>query len=103
MARSKPKRKQVSGAGAAGAITASASNSKLSFRGYFVLNAIFSSFCILQLILVRLLLRDFAGLYFFFIFLMVSFLVVSLFDYFAEKTGLGDQIEGSSVPVNEHP
>jgi hypothetical protein len=71
------------------------STGALSVKDYVTLNLIFGAFCIIQLVIVRILLRDFAGLYFFFGFIMCAFSVASVFDYLACKTGAG-------VPAEEH-
>lgn len=69
------------------------SSDKLELKDYVFLNLIFYAFCIVQLIIVRLLLRDFAGLYFFFGFIMCAFLVASVFDFVAEKLDVGVHAE----------
>ncbi len=53
----------------------------LRFRDYILLNVLFDVFCIVQLVLARLFIRETRGLYFFFGMLIVGFLLVSLFDY----------------------
>lgn len=60
-------------------------NRKDNLSDYIVINAFFAAFCIAQLVIIRLILRDFAGLYFFFGFLMISFIIVSAFDYLSQK------------------
>lgn len=76
-------------------------NAGLTIRDYLVMNLIFDAFCVVQLIIVSLLLRDFAGLYFFFGFLMCAFLIVSVFDYFSEKLDMGVSAGDSSEVTNE--
>lgn len=56
-----------------------------SVREYLLLNVIFDAFCVLQLVLVRLFLRETRGLYFFFGLIMIGFLLVSIFDYFYDR------------------
>ncbi|MGC8740085.1 MAG: hypothetical protein ACP5UB_01360 [Candidatus Sumerlaeaceae bacterium] len=53
----------------------------LRFRDYVLLNVYFDAFCIVQLVLARLFIRETRGLYFFFGMLIIGFLLVSLFDY----------------------
>src|SRR5690606_22696936 len=65
------------------------SSGRLELRDYVNMNLIFAGFCIVQLVIVRMLLRDFAGLYFFFGFLICAFLIASIFDYFSEKLHMG--------------
>lgn len=57
----------------------------LNLTDYLALNGIFTAFCLIQLVLIRVLLPHALGLYFFFGFLIVSFAIVSAFDYFASK------------------
>ena len=52
---------------------------------YALLNGIFIAFCMVQLVIVRMLLPDMLGLYFFFGFLIVAFALVSVFDYLAGR------------------
>lgn len=56
----------------------------LSFRDYILLNVIFDVFCLVQLVLARLFIRETRGLYFFFAMLMIGFFLVSMFDYLYE-------------------
>ncbi len=72
---------------------AAASSNRLGFNDYLMLNLVFFAFCIIQLIIVRLLLPDFAGLYFFFGFLMCAFSVASVFDFLCEKLDVGAPAE----------
>lgn len=65
-------------------------------RDYVLLNLIFDLFCILQLILARAVLRETTGLYFFFGLLMVGFLLVSIFDYFYDRTVWPPSREGKA-------
>ena len=51
-----------------------------SIGEYVLLNVVFDAFCLLQLLLVRVFLRDTRGLYFFFALLMIGFLLVTIFD-----------------------
>ncbi len=65
----------------------------LGISDYLKLNLTFDVFCIVQLIIVRILLRDFAGLYFFFGFIMCAFLIASVFDYLSGKLDIGNHVE----------
>ena len=56
-------------------------------QSYFIINGIFAGFCLVQLLIIRSILRDFVGLYFFFIFLIVAFFIVSMLDYFSDRLG----------------
>jgi len=58
----------------------------LSFREYLLLNLIFDAFCIVQLVLARLFIRETRGLYFFFAMLIIGFFLVSMFDYLYERS-----------------
>ena len=61
-----------------------------SVRQYVLLNVIFDGFCVVQLILCRVLpvVRETRGLYFFFALLMVGFFAVSVFDYVYDRLTL---------------
>ena len=50
-------------------------------KGYLILNIIFWGYCLLQIIVLRWLLRDVVGLIFFFVVLGVGFTLVSIYDY----------------------
>ena len=56
-----------------------------SIKQYLVMNLVFDAFCILQLIIVKIVIRETRGLYFFFGLLMLGFLVVSIFDYVYDR------------------
>lgn len=73
----------------------------LTVRDYVVMNLVFDAFCVVQLIIVSLLLRDFAGLYFFFGFLMCAFLIASIFDYFSERLNMGVSTGDDSEITND--
>ncbi len=60
-------------------------NERMALRDYVLMNVYFDVFCLVQLILVRLFLRETRGMYFFFGMLMIGFLLVSIFDYLYEK------------------
>lgn len=49
------------------------------------MNLLFDAFCILQLVIVKVVIRETRGLYFFFGLLMLGFLVVSIFDYVYDR------------------
>ena len=57
-----------------------------SARQYLMMNAAFALFCIVQLVVVRLVLGDSQGLYFFFALMVAGFAAVSLFDYIYDRT-----------------
>lgn len=80
---------------------AMATGGTLRFHDYLVMNGVFIAFCVVQLIVVRLLLRDFAGLYFFFGFLICAFAIASLFDYFSSKLKMGESAGDSIEPAND--
>lgn len=69
----------------------STERSSSKMRRYLVLNGIFWTFCVVQLLFIRFVLPDFAGIYFFFGFLMISFSIVSFIDYLSECVGIGDE------------
>ena len=48
---------------------------------YLVANLVFMAFCALQLVIVKAVIGETQGLYFFFAVLVIGFLLVSLFDY----------------------
>ncbi|MCD6385230.1 hypothetical protein J7M23_05575 [Candidatus Sumerlaeota bacterium] len=61
------------------------SEKPLSLKNYVILNLIFWAYCAVQLLVLKWLLRDVAGLYFFFAVLAVAFTVVSIYDYLYER------------------
>jgi hypothetical protein len=67
------------------------SDRKFTFLEYLILNAIFDAFCLAQLVLVRLFLKETRGLYYFFALLMIGFLLVSIFDYFYDRLAPRDE------------
>lgn len=89
MARSKQQNYTKSKAKAPRAALTPTSPDRLVLKDYLALNLVFGAFCFVQLMIVRLLLRDFAGLYFFFGFIICAFMVASVFDYMAEKMSVG--------------
>lgn len=48
---------------------------------YLIANLVFMAFCALQLVLVKAVIGETQGLYFFFAVLVIGFLLVSIFDY----------------------
>lgn len=56
-----------------------------SVAEYLLLNVVFDLFCIVQLVIVRVVLRETRGLYFFFALLMLGFFAVSVFDYIYDR------------------
>jgi len=63
---------------------------RFSFREYLLLNVIFDAFCLVQLVLVAVILRESRGLYFFFGLLMVGFALVSVFDGLYDRGKFGN-------------
>ncbi|MCX7019173.1 MAG: hypothetical protein WCK47_05440 [bacterium] len=63
---------------------------RFSFREYLLLNVIFDVFCLVQLVLVAVILRESRGLYFFFGLLMVGFALVSVFDGLYDRGKFGN-------------
>lgn len=57
----------------------------LRLKDYVLLNIGFSGFCLFQLVLIRIIMTDLTGTYFFFIFIMCAFLLVSIFDYVSTR------------------
>lgn len=68
-----------------GSESAPTQDTPLSFRDYVLLNVIFDVFCVVQLVLARLFIRETRGLYFFFAMLIIGFFLVSMFDYLYER------------------
>ena len=64
-------------------------HSRLAFKDYLIVNAIFIAFCTLQLLFIKWFVKDLSGVLFFFAVLIIGFVVVSafdyLFDFFSEK------------------
>lgn len=58
---------------------------RFGLGSYVLFNVIFDAFCLLQLLLVRVVLGEQRGLYFFFALLMVAFLIVSIYDYLYDR------------------
>ena len=56
-----------------------------TIKEYLLLNIVFDAFCVLQLGLVSLFLRETRGVFFFFCLLMAGFFVVSVFDYLYDR------------------
>ena len=75
------------------------SEKPLSLKNYVILNLIFWAYCAVQLLVLKWLLRDVAGLYFFFAVLAVAFTVVSIYDYLYERLAKepGDDSTTNSV------
>jgi hypothetical protein len=68
------------------AVPAEPANPELfSLKQYLLMNVIFDVFCILQLVIVKLVIHETRGLYFFFGLLMLGFLAVSIFDYVYDR------------------
>lgn len=70
-------------AGGVEAQPAAVISDKVGLYDYILMNGVFAAFCLLQLVIVRVILPNSLGLTFFFGFLIVGFAVVSVFDYFA--------------------
>ena len=62
----------------------------LTLRQYLVMNVVFDSFCLLQLVFTRLIIKETRGLYFFFGLLMIGFLAISIFDYVYDRVRAPD-------------
>lgn len=95
MARSKQPRHLKSGRSESAALITSPGS--LQIKDYVFLNLIFAVFCIVQLLILRVLISDFAGLYFFFGFIMCAFFITSVFDCMAEKMDIGAHIEENNA------
>ena len=54
-------------------------------KGYFILNAVFWAYCVIQLLVVTWLFRDIVGLVFFFAVLGIGFTLVSFYDYLYDR------------------
>ncbi len=67
------------------AVREEAVEGRLSVSGYIILNLIFWAYCAVQLLVLKWLLRDVAGLYVFFAILAVAFTVVSLYDFLYDR------------------
>jgi hypothetical protein len=80
---------RTAAAGTAAGSVARGYEAPLDLKDYVLLNALFDGFCVVQLIVVRLLLPDMLGLYFFFGFIMMAFLMVSAFDYMTGRFSAG--------------
>lgn len=61
------------------------SEKPLSVKNYIILNLIFWAYCAVQLLVLKWLLQDVAGLYFFFAVLAGAFTVVSIYDYLYDR------------------
>jgi len=72
-----------------------AAESRIALRDYILLNLFFDVFCVVQLVLVRLFIRETRGMYFFFVMLMLGFLIVSVFDFFYERA-LDEKLAGGA-------
>lgn len=57
-------------------------------KTYFLINGIFSAFCVIQMLIIRAILPSFAGLAFFFFFIIVAFFIVSMLDYLSNRLGI---------------
>jgi len=58
---------------------------ELGLRQYAVIVALFTVFCLAQMLIMRMLMREFAGMGFFFGFLIVAFVVVAVIDYICSR------------------
>jgi hypothetical protein len=68
--------------------------------GYVIINLIFWAYCVVQLLVIKWLLRETTGLYFFFGVLAIGFTLVSIYDYAYDRISLSKQEPGSmDVPV----
>jgi hypothetical protein len=57
-----------------------------TFRQHVLMNVVFDCFCVVQLFVARMAIKETRGLYFFFGLLMVGFLIISIFDYAYDRT-----------------
>lgn len=71
------------------------SPTQLRPRDYVLLNVLFDAFCLVQLVLARLILRETRGLYFFFAVLILGFLLVSVFDYLYERSASQERTDNA--------
>lgn len=81
---------QLPGADASGARAADEQAQQVlsrpfSAKEYLLLNALFDAFCLFQLLVVRMVLHETRGLYYFFGLLMVGFGLVSVFDFVCDR------------------
>jgi hypothetical protein len=65
-------------------------------QGYLILNAVFWAFCILEIIVVRIWLKDIQGVIFFFILLAVGFSAVSVYDWACDRLAVLSEKEESA-------
>jgi len=67
----------------------------VSAQDYGMINLVFAGFCLVQWFIVRMILKDHAGINFFFGFVVVAFVGVSVFDYLARRLNLGEVVDES--------
>lgn len=68
-----------------GIIIGDSSDRPISLMTYVILNLIFWAYCAVQLLVLKWLLREIAGLYFFFAILAAAFTIVSIYDYLYDR------------------
>ena len=68
--------------------------------GYLILNAVFWAFCILEIIVVRIWLKDIQGVIFFFILLAIGFSAVSVYDWACDRLAV---LSGAESTLREQP
>ncbi len=91
----KPREPESAATGARTEPSAAARPVTFSVAQYALLNGVFIAFCALLLLLVRVVLRETQGLYFFFGLMVAGFFLVSVFDYAYDRlaappSGRGD-------------
>lgn len=64
----------------------SENSSLFTVKDYLIVNAIFMFFCALQLLFIKIFVKDLAGVLFFFAVLIVGFMIVSVFDYVCDRS-----------------
>jgi len=97
MARTKLKVKSRDGRSASASVrTAGAEKTEVvTVQDYGMITLVFTGFCLVQWFIVRTILKDHAGINFFFGFVVVAFVVVSVFDYLARRLRLGEAVDES--------
>ena len=74
--------------------------SPLGLVDYVLLNIVFIAFCLLQWGLLSVVMNDMPGLMFFFVFIMLGFVLVSVFDFFSCRLTTDD---GAVMDANNTP
>ncbi len=75
----------------------------IPLKTYILLNLIFWAYCAIQLLVLKWLLRDVAGLYFFFAVLASAFTVVSIYDFLYDRIAAKiPHSENSKIPSSDN-